>query len=133
MFSRCNLGRVIKGFLLVAILTLSVFMSSCARESQVPKEVRETLFSLWESLPSSSTIEHRIVRAWEGDPQIAETEIWCVEAEVISSEDTDLIGEQMIWIVVRDYEDTSWSASLLAAMSSIWPYEACGTTPFNLP
>ena len=53
-------------------------------------------------------------------------EVWCVEAEMSSANDTSVEAERLIWIVIRENENASWTAALLATMSSTWPYKACG-------
>ena len=122
------LVKSLKMLVMAAVFFLSVLLASCSQELQLPKDVDNALTVYWQSLPSASTIEHEIIRAWPGDTSNVpenEREIWCVETEISSAEDFGLIGEEMVWIVFRDNEESSWSTYLLAAMSSLWPYEAC--------
>ena len=56
-------------------------------------------------------------------------EIWCVETEIITADDTSIIGEPVTWIVTRNDEKSNWQSAMLATMSSTWPYEACGRGP----
>lgn len=137
MFFNGVFGRLLKIMLLLVVCMLGFVLTSCSQEPQLPKDAQDALTDYWQSLPSASTIEHEIVRAWPGDtsnddfyfPEI-ERELWCVEAEISSAEDPDLVGEEMVWIVSRYNEEAGWSAYLLAAMSSMWAYEACQQTGF---
>jgi hypothetical protein len=130
----CNVvsRRSLKIILMVAFYSLSIFMSSCSQAPQIPEDAQEALIAYWRSIPSAPGIENHIIRAWPGatpseelTPWAPEMEIWCVEAEIKSSEDLNLDGERLIWIVHRENEKASWSASMLVTMSSTWPYEAC--------
>jgi len=116
----------------MVILTISAFLASCSQTAALPADARDALNSYRESLPSASEIEYQIIRSWPGDTTGEEfstagagLEIWCVESEIASAEDQDLIGEKITWIVFREDENADWSAYLLMAMSSSWPYEAC--------
>lgn len=132
-------GRSIKlstRTLLVAVVVLaSLGVSACSRSSQLPADARDALSAYWGSLPSDPGVDHRIVRAWRGVTPAAEpapvapiVEVWCVEAE-ISAEDPAVDGNLAVWIVTRQNQETPWTAALLASLSSIWPYEACGEGP----
>lgn len=103
--------------------------------SELPEDARDALVAYWESLPSAPDIDHRVTDAWQGeppadgaDPGATPIEVWCVEAE-ISSDDADIDGTRTVWIVTRRDRETTWSAALLASLSSTWPYEACATSP----
>ena len=118
--------------LIVMICSSSVFLSSCFQINQLPQDARAALDAYWQSLPSASKVNHQIVRAWRGDtsseeftPGTAPTQIWCVETQITSAEDLTTVGERLTWIVFRENKTANWSAYLLAAMSSTWPYEAC--------
>ena len=99
--------------------------------SELPDRARDALLAYWDSLPSDSGIEHQITAAWQGERPAADSgtliEVWCVEAAT-SSPDPSVDGSRMVWIVTRSAGETSWSAVLLASLSSTWPYEACATT-----
>lgn len=108
---------------------LSLLMLASCSPQELPPGAEQALLDYWASMPSSGEVENEITRAWEGDTSAAElppgTEVWCVDAEV-SAADPVVDGETLRWIVVRTGEDAPWTASLLMAMSSTWPYEACG-------
>lgn len=102
--------------------------------SDLPDRARTALLEHWDSLPSDPDIEHRIIEAWLGQPPGEEPNlgtspiaVWCVEAE-ISSDDPEVDGSRMVWIVTRRGQESNWSAALLASLSSTWPYEACART-----
>lgn len=108
-------------------------LAACTGNS-LPDSARDALLSYWDSLPSDPGIEHRIVRVWEGstgaglpDSDATPSEIWCVEAEMLSGEDPALDGSRTVWIITHDRGDARWSAALLASLSSTWPYEACSS------
>lgn len=122
----------IKTGVIVMVCTLSVFLASCFQNNQLPKDAQAALVAYWQSLPSESRVNHQIVRAWRGTTSSEEfasgtvpTQIWCVETQIISSADSSTIGERLTWIVFWEKETAKWSATLLAVMSSTWPYEAC--------
>lgn len=100
-------------------------------QPELPDEGRVALVEYWDSLPTEPGIEHSITAAWQGDSPSADSgtpmEVWCVEAET-SSPDPSVDGSRMVWIVTRSAEETTWSAALLASLSSTWPYEACGSS-----
>ncbi len=56
-------------------------------------------------------------------------EIWCVEVESVSPSELDPGVTAMIWFVTRVDSQSEWGAAPLMAMSSTWPYEACGVFP----
>jgi len=117
------------------LLSFVVLLASCTAAGQLPGGAEAALFQYWEDLPAGGH-NFQIVRAWPGKfpvegypgdgPQI---EVWCVEAA--SSQATAAEDAAMIWIVTRQEGETEWSAGLLMAMSSIWPYQACGTGPIS--
>ena len=115
------------------ILAALLVLPACGDATSLPDDAREALVAYWDSLPSDSGIEHRIIRAWQGQisadltPAPSVLEVWCVEAELSSADDPSVDGVRMEWIVTRGADETSWSAALLASMSSLWPYQACGS------
>ena len=116
-------------------LAVILNLSSCSKPSQLPENASDALHAYWQSLPASG-VEHQIKRAWPGKISAEEIlsstptmEVWCVEAEISSTVDRSINGELLVWIVMRENKDSQWSAVLLAAMSSTWPYEACGMAP----
>ena len=130
------LKRTPKIFLFIVFLALCINLVSCSPSPNLPESAREALVAHWQSLPSTAGIEHHIVRAWPGDTSAAELtpstpamEVWCVEAEMSSAEDISVEGERLIWIIIRENKNAPWTAALLATMSSIWPYQACGVGP----
>ena len=119
-------NRMVVRLVLVCVLA---GLTACSRFVPLPTDPRAALMAHWESLPSEPGLEHRIVRAWRGDVATAgapQAEVWCVEAEMFSAADPFVDGELQKWIVIRDPAEQRWTAMLLAAMSSTWPYEACG-------
>jgi hypothetical protein len=121
---------------LLAVLGASLGLSACSGTQELPDSARSALEAYWESLPSHPAVENRIVRAWPGESTedgstsgAPSMETWCVEAEISSSDDPAVDGGLLVWIVMRENDETRWSAALLASMSSIWPYQACGEVP----
>jgi hypothetical protein len=126
---------------LASVLTIAVLVfaslgfSSCSRSPQLPESARDALMEYWESLPSYPSVENRIIRAWPGvatedlTSEAPLMDVWCVEAEISSSDDPSVDGELLVWIVTRENQEAPWSAALLASLSSIWPYQACGDAP----
>ena len=113
---------------LVAIF-LSIFLASCSSPSALPPEAERALEAYWQSLPSYPNISYQMRQAWPGvvsAEMIPNMEVWCVETEITEAEDIELISETLTWIVIRENEDADWTAAMLATMSSLWPYEACG-------
>ncbi len=109
-------------------MLMSIVVGACAT-TPFPDDARQALESYWDSLPSGSEIEFTLVRGWEGEPtSIGPDEVWCVEAEA-TSDDLEVDGTVAKWIVMRSAGETEWSVSMLATMSSLWPYEACGLSP----
>ena len=131
-------GRVVKTsvrVLMSALLCASLGFAACSTSPQLPEGARDALVAYWVSLPSYPSLENRIVRAWPGaateDPAsgLSPMEVWCVEAEIFSAVDPSVDGELLVWIITRENQGARWSASLLASLSSIWPYRACGVPP----
>ncbi len=123
----------------LAVLGASLGLSACSEPEELPEGAREALEAYWESLPSHSGVENRIVRVWPGEtpeegdgPSGPSMETWCVEAEMSSEDAPSVDGELLVWIVMRENREARWSAALLASMSSIWPYQACGEGSWNL-
>ena len=115
--------------MLLVAAGFALLLFACSPRAELPTEAENALRDYWQSLPSSPEVTNEITRAWPGDLQAADlpagTEVWCVEAQ-ISAPDPDVDGQSMLWLVVKTGEGAPWTASLLAAMSSTWPYEACG-------
>ena len=117
-------------------LVASLVLTSCEPPQKLPQDAREALSDYWASLPSTTEFEHHIVQVWQGTAVSEnvitlppEREIWCVETSVSAPYDPSLDGEKLIWIIIRENQEARWNAALLATMSSIWPYEACGRAP----
>jgi hypothetical protein len=122
--------------LFAVLVSAGHVLSSCSRPPQLPEDARDALVAYWESLPSHPGVENRIIRAWPGEaPEedlilgVPLMETWCVEAEMTSTGDPSVDGDLLVWILTRGNEEKRWSAALLASMSSIWPYQACGEAP----
>lgn len=81
----------------------------------------------------------RIVRAWKGKKASApsagtgEPEAWCLELSVVGMRGGAPTEETEVWIVAKNPGQTEWGAGLVAAMSSLWPHEACGQMPWLTP
>ena len=117
----------------VLVMAIALGVGACTG-TPLPGAARDALVAYWDGLPSDPGIEHRIVRAWEGvptsepgEPGGTVSEVWCVEAEMSSPSDPSVDGSRMVWIVTRGPGEATWSAALLASLSSTWPYEACGS------
>jgi hypothetical protein len=129
-------SRLLKILLGTAFLSVSLLLASCTTPSELPNNANEALLDYWASLPSPSGFEHHIIQAWQGAnltenmvTLAAEMEIWCVETRISAPNDPTVDGEKLIWIVIRENQEAQWNAALLATMSSLWPYEACGSVP----
>jgi hypothetical protein len=127
--------RLPKILLGLALLSVSLLLTSCT-PPKLPEDAQEALLAYWASLPSPPGFEHHIIQAWPGAtmtqgtiPLAPELEIWCVETRISAPSDPTVDGEKMIWIVIRENQEAPWKAALLATMSSLWPYEACGSVP----
>ena len=127
-----RLPKIILG---VTFLCMSVFLVSCA-SPKMPGDVEEALLDLWASLPSPPGFEYHIIQAWQGAAPTQDTialapdlETWCVETRISAPSEPTVDGEKLIWIVIRENQEARWKAALLATMSSLWPYEACGGVP----
>jgi hypothetical protein len=125
----------IRMLLFAVVVSASQVLASCSSSPQLPEGARDALMAYWESLPSYPGVENRIIRAWPGEapaegstPGDPSIEVWCVEAEMSSTDDPSVDGD-LVWIVTRQKDETRWSAALLATMSSLWPYQACGEGP----
>jgi hypothetical protein len=118
---------------LAMLLAALVVVPACASATTLPDDARDALEAYWDSLPADPGIEHRIIRSWSGGvvdepgPAPADLEVWCVEAEISSPGDPEVDGSRMEWIVTRRAGERTWSAALLASLSSTWPYQACGS------
>lgn len=128
--------RPLKILLVMTFMAASLFITSCESPPKLPEDAKETLLDYWASLPSPTGFEHHIIQAWQGETGTEneitlspDMETWCVETSVSAPNDPSVDGEKLIWIIVRKNQESRWTAALLATMSSIWPYEACGTTP----
>lgn len=126
------MGRSSRALFLAVSLCALAALSSCSVFRTAPDDARAALLDYWDSLPSDPGVEHRINRVWAGDvtahdPELGAPpiEVWCVEAEMSSPDDPTLDDVPAIWFVTRQAGEGRWSVSLLAAMSSTWPYEAC--------
>ena len=130
---------LVKASAMVLLIALhfcaSLVFVACSTSPQLPESAEDALAAYWESLSSYPSVENRIVRAWPGGanedlaPEAPLMETWCVEAEISSPDDASVDGERLVWIVIRENEEARWTAALLASMSSIWPYQACGEAP----
>ena len=110
-------------------------LTSCAAATRLPPGAEAALIDYWEGLPAGGH-NFQIMRAWPGlfpvegypgdEPRL---DVWCVEA--VSGQETAAEEAAMIWIVTRRAGESEWTAGLLMAMSSIWPYQACGVGPIS--
>jgi len=120
----------------ILISLLLVFLAACTTQNSLPLDAQAALNAYWDAIPAGDH-DLKIVRAWRGEfPVEARSEdappmeIWCVET---AATDTGELGisENLVWFVTRPEGTEGWSAGLLMAMSSIWPYQACGVSPWN--
>lgn len=118
----------------VLISLFLVLLAACTTPNPLPLDAQAALSAYWDAIPTGDH-DLKIVRAWQGEypveaaPEDAPTmEIWCVET---AATDTGGLGisENLVWFVTRPAGEGPWSAGLLMAMSSIWPYQACGVGP----
>jgi hypothetical protein len=128
-------SRLREILLAAAFLSLSLLLASCT-PPKMPADAEEAILAHWASLPSPPGLEHQIIQVWQGAAPKQETitlppgmETWCVEASISAPSDPAVDGETLIWIVIRENQEARWNAALLATMSSLWPYEACGKVP----
>lgn len=112
-------------------------VSSCSQSAQLPTDAMGALDDYWQSLPSDPNLTHQIIQTWPGDVseetktlQAPNMEVWCIETEVTAATDDSIIGETITWIMFRNDEEANWNVAMLATMSSLWPYEACGEEPY---
>jgi len=125
--------KSVNNLLSLFVIFVSVFLSSCSSPTRFPKDAERALESYWESLPTDPALAYQILQVWPGvvpvettTPWAPKMEVWCAETEITAAEDSSIIGETVIWIVMRNDKMSDWSVAMLATMSSIWPYEACG-------
>ncbi|HKJ37221.1 MAG TPA: hypothetical protein VJ972_00470 [Anaerolineales bacterium] len=125
--------RSVNSVVFLIVFFITIFLASCSQPAQLPTDARGALENYWQSLPSDPNLTHQIIQAWPGDvPEETTTsktpniEVWCVEAEITTATDASIIGETVTWIMFRNDEKADWDVAMLATMSSIWPYEACG-------
>jgi hypothetical protein len=118
------------------VIFVGVFLSSCSPPTRLPTDANRALEDYWQSLPSDPTLTYQILQVWQGvvpaetiTPWAPNMEVWCVETEITAATDASIIGETVTWIVIRNDEKADWNVAMLATMSSIWPYEACGKGP----
>ena len=108
-------------------------LASCSAATRLPGGAEAALVQYWRNLPAGGH-NFQIVRAWPGlfpvegypgdGPRL---EVWCVET--LSEPEPAAEEPAMIWVVTRQAGESEWNAGLLMAMSSIWPYQACGVNP----
>ena len=111
-----------------AVILIVLLLAACSTAA-FPDDARQALEDHWNALPSEPSLQLAIVRSWEGEPtDLGPGEVWCVEAEA-TSDDAEVNGTTAKWIVMRSDGDAKWSVAMLATMSSLWPYEACGVSP----
>jgi len=115
------------------VIFAGIFLSSCSSPTRLPTDANRALEAYWQSLPSDPSLTYQILQVWPGvvpaktmPPGAQNMEIWCVETEITVAKDSSIIGETVIWIVIRNDIGADWNVAMLAAMSSTWPYEACG-------
>jgi len=118
---------------LFLFVVLSIFLNACSPQNQLPLEAEQALAEYWESLPTGPKLTYRILQAWPGNvpsrtemPWDTKAVVWCVESEIVTADDPTVIGVPVTWIVIWNDKKSEWDAMMLAAMSSTWPYEACG-------
>lgn len=123
--------------LLLLLLAISALLSSCSGTAELPREARHVLEARLQAIAeiasdqSGARRTFRIVRAWPGIiPPASELElpaaieVWCVEVE----ERPAPAGESgsFTWFISRSNPTAQWEVIPLMAMSSIWPFQACG-------
>ena len=125
-----------KSVVLLLVIFLVIFLSSCSQPAQLPTDARKALEAYWRSLPSDPNLTHQIIKAWPSvvpekttTPWAPAMEVWCIETEITAATDTSIIGETVTWIMLREDEKADWDVAMLATMSSTWPYEACRKEP----
>ena len=116
-------------------LSVSLLLASCT-PPKLPADAKEALLAYWASLSSPPGFEHHFIHAWQGITPTQDTitlapemETWCVETRISAPNDPTVDGEKLIWIIIRENQEARWNVALLATMSSLWPYEACGSVP----
>ena len=116
------------------IIFLLIFLTSCFSPKELPQDVEKSLETYWQSLPSYPNISYQTTQAWPGvvsEEMMPSMEVWCIETEITAAEDISLIGQTLTWIVIRENKNADWPTAMLATMSSLWPYEACGKNDFQ--
>ena len=128
--------KSVNSIALLLVFFITIFLSSCSRPAQLPTDTRKALEAYWQSLPSDPNLNYQIIQAWLGAvPEETTTpapnmEVWCVETEITAATDASIIGETVTWIIFRNDKKADWDTAMLATMSSLWPYEACGKEPY---
>ncbi len=129
------------------LLMAGTLFSACSGPDDLPRQARKALEETIRSLPgvaasdripSGLSTKINILRAWpavkpaeETTPWEPDMQTWCVEVSVPEGLSYTPGSDKMIWIITRPDSETDWGAALLMAMSSSWPYEACGVlTPY---
>ena len=119
-----------------SILVAFILLSACTTAPELPQGALDGLYAEWASLPGSATHDFTILRAWPGKVSPDEPgeappslEVWCVET-ALSGKQTDAADhDTVLWFVTRSTGEADWLSVPLMAMSSTWPYEACGVGP----
>lgn len=114
----------------------AILIAACSAPPSIPVSALDALNEYWESLQGSRDSSLTILRAWQGEPLADDPdsfavpfEVWCVEAQPANSLNQEEEQEPIIWIVMRQSQDSGWTAIPLMAMSAMWPYQACGSPP----
>jgi hypothetical protein len=135
-YLRKTMKKSVNSTLSLFMIFVSIFLSSCSSPTRLPPDANSTLEAYWQSLPSEPTLTYQILQVWPGIVPAETTEssaqnmdVWCVETEITAAKDASIVGETVTWIVIRNDEKADWNVAMLATMSSIWPYEACGNGP----
>ena len=122
-------GRTI---IFLAMIAVGLFSVACDEATIPPADVEKALTDYWQSLPADPAPTYEITDAWPGDLSSAavtgtapDLEVWCVATKITSGVDGTIVGENVMWLVTRSEENGPWQATMLATMSSTWPYEAC--------
>lgn len=124
-----------KALVLTVVVLLALAAGSCAADPPLPDDARLALEQQWDTLSPESAAGLRIVRAWQGKAPANElapgtpAQMWCVEAELSATPESDAQPDRTVWIVTRPDENAPWSVAMLFTMSSLWPYQACGLAP----
>lgn len=105
-----------------------IVLAACSPQLDLPQSARQALEERLLALPGGDT-EFTIGQARPGvkpqsEPALS-IEVWCVEVDLSPIDET---SPELIWIVTRPNPQSDWTAAMLATMSAMWPYEACGGT-----